>query len=167
MKTSAKRINEMPTGILLPPQFMKQQVLKSSLRAWVPVVVNFLSWVIFYFSFLSNALAYINIPRNKRKRNIGWDKKKLTMIHSKRASWVCGQNSMMWPFKWKIAELLQGFPWIQWFFFYLPPNKTAELIVSLEYLHLTLLGIKGLITWYKPFTKWGYFSLNQAERDPG
>ena len=73
MKTSAKRINEMPTGILLPPQFMKQQVLKSSLRAWVPVVVNFLSWVIFYFSFVSNALAYINIniPRNKRKRNIG------------------------------------------------------------------------------------------------
>ena len=72
MKTSAKRINEMPTGILLPdPQFMKQQVLKSSLRAWVPVVGNFLSWVIFYFSFVSNALAYINIPRNKRKRNIG------------------------------------------------------------------------------------------------
>ena len=57
----------MPTGILLPPQFMKQQVLKSSLRAWVPVVVNFLSWVIFYFSFVSNALAYINIPRNKIK----------------------------------------------------------------------------------------------------
>ena len=73
MKTSAKRINEMPTGILLPPQFMKQQVLKSSLRAWVPVVGNFLSWVIFYFSFVSKALAYINIniPRNKRKRNIG------------------------------------------------------------------------------------------------
>ena len=46
---------------------MKQQVLKSSLRAWVPVVVNFLSWVIFYFSFVSNALAYINIPRNKIK----------------------------------------------------------------------------------------------------
>ena len=67
MKTSAKRINEMPTGILLPPQFMKQQVLKSSLRAWVPVVVNFLPWVIFYFSFVSNALAYINIPRNKIK----------------------------------------------------------------------------------------------------
>ena len=67
MKTSAKRINEMSTGILLPPQFMKQQVLKSSLRAWVPVVVNFLSWVIFYFSFVSNALAYINIPRNKIK----------------------------------------------------------------------------------------------------
>ena len=51
MKTSAKRINEMPTGILLPPQFMKQQVLKSTLRAWVPVVVNFLSWVNFLFFF--------------------------------------------------------------------------------------------------------------------
>ena len=34
------------------------------------VVVNFLSQVIFYFSFVSTSLAYITIPKIKRKTKI-------------------------------------------------------------------------------------------------
>ena len=43
----------------------------------VSVVVNFLSVVNLYFSFVSTLLAYITIPKNKRKTKITRDKKYL------------------------------------------------------------------------------------------
>ena len=50
----------------------------------VYVVVNFLSQVIFIFPFVLTSLAYINIPKNKRKTKITWDKKLTTTYIFKR-----------------------------------------------------------------------------------
>ena len=41
----------------------------------VSAVVNFFISGYFYFSFVSTSLAYITIPKNRRKRKIAWDKK--------------------------------------------------------------------------------------------
>ena len=48
------------------------------MRWTIHVVVNFLSQVIFIFPFVLTSLAYINIPKNKRKTKITWDKKLTT-----------------------------------------------------------------------------------------
>ena len=45
------------------------------------VAVNFLSQVIFIFFFVLTSLAYITIPKNKRKTKITWNKK-LTTTYS-------------------------------------------------------------------------------------
>ena len=51
-------------------------------RSWLAyLVVKFSSKGNFYVSFVSTSLAYITIPKNKRKTKITWDKK-LTTTHT-------------------------------------------------------------------------------------